>query len=251
MARIYKGWFGREADKETNLTQRSSSRKWPRKPITDRPIDLFRLVYFLSAFHRLFQNPFFLHLSSFLFRGICLLKTQPHEQSSRAAYEIVRVNKTRRKNCFLSSCLVIYTLFHTPPLPSSILFNFAPVVFTKGWKNPAATLQLRWINERFQIELFNCAYCFIHVTSFFAFRVYEYSFSYGNQNSDKLCSKTVRKGGPSHSDQKEKIVNETSTFRLKKKKKKNCEKKVNKILSSKYLVRKWREPLNSLSVLCR
>lgn len=79
LARIYKGWFGREADKETNLTQRSSSRKWPRKPITDRPIDLFRLVYFLSAFHRLFQNPFFLHLSSFLFRGICLLKTQPHE----------------------------------------------------------------------------------------------------------------------------------------------------------------------------
>lgn len=30
----------------------------------------------------------------------------------------------------------------------------------------------------------------------------------------------MRKGGPLHSDQKEKIVNETSTFRLKKKKKK-------------------------------
>lgn len=118
----------------------------------------------------------------------------------------------------MSSCLVIYTLFHTPPLPSSILFNFAPVVFTKGWKNPAATLQLRWINERFQIELFNCAYCFIHVTSFFAFRVYEYSFSYGNQNSDKLCSKTVRKGGPSHSDQKEKIVNFNVSFKKKEKK---------------------------------
>lgn len=144
----------------------------------------------------------------------------------------------------------IYPLSYPSP-PQQDFIQFRPVVFTKGWKNPAATLQLRWINERFQIELFNCAYCFIHVTSFFAFRVYEYSFSYGNQNSDKLCSKTVRKGGPSHSDQKEKIVNETSTFRLKKKKKKNCEKKVNKILSSKYLVRKWREPLNSLSVLCR
>lgn len=116
----------------------------------------------------------------------------------------------------------IYPLSYPSP-PQQHFIQFRPGRIYEGVEKSGrhtATLQLRWINERFQIELFNCAYCFIHVTSFFAFRVYEYSFSYGNQNSDKLCSKTVRKGGPSHSDQKEKIVNETSTFRLKKKKKK-------------------------------
>ena len=129
---------------------------------------------------------------------------------------------------FFSSCLVAL------PSPRGFYSISAPLVFTKGnpWKNPwpPQLYSSCWINERVAKSSFPIARIALHTRlpfSRFVFWMNIHS-TYGKQNFDKLCSKTVRKGTDLNIAFGSK--SKTSTFRLwlcKKKKrkwKKNFEK---------------------------
>ena len=151
---------------------------------------------------------------------------------------------------FFSSCLVAL------PSPRGFYSISAPLVFTKGnpWKNPwpPQLYSSCWINERVAKSSFPIARIALHTRlpfSRFVFWMNIHS-TYGKQNFDKLCSKTVRKGTDLNIAFGSK--SKTSTFRLWLcKKKKESEKKIlKKFVEIRIYFREWGEPWRSSEAFC-